>query len=76
MVVRVGIGAHLEQGADERQWAVVDRVLETGPDCERHRPIGHAPRIVDRRPQRREVASAKGSVDLLELLMFCASLCG
>jgi len=36
----------------------------------------HAPRIVDRRPQRGEVASAKGGVDLLELLMFCASLGG
>jgi hypothetical protein len=76
MVVGVGIGAHLEQGADERQRAVVNRVLETGPDGERHRPIGHAPRIVNRRPQRGEVASPKGSVDFLELLMFCASLGG
>jgi len=75
VILRVRIGADLEQSADERQRAVVDRIPEAPPDCERHGPIRHAVRIVDRRPQRSKVANAKRGIDLLELVVLCAPLC-
>lgn len=62
----IGIGADLEQRADKRQRAVVNRVFEARANRQRHRPIRHAGWIIDRGPQR--------GVDLLEFLVFRASL--
>ena len=39
VIRRVRIGADLDQCANERQWAMVNGVLEAGPDRKRHRPI-------------------------------------
>jgi hypothetical protein len=50
MICGIGIGADLEQGADEGEWAVVDRILKAGPDCQGHRTIGHAIRFIARCP--------------------------
>jgi hypothetical protein len=67
MIRRIGIGADLEQGADERQWAVIDGVFEARSDFERHRPIRHGVGILDRGAQRFEVTKAKSSSILLNL---------
>ena len=69
MIRRVGIGADLEQGAKKGEWAMVNGVLEAGPDRKRHRPIRHALGIVNCRPQGGEVANSEGVVDPLELLI-------
>jgi hypothetical protein len=68
-------GADLEQGANERQWAMVNGVLEAGSDRKRHRPIRHALGIVNCRPQGVEIANSEGVVDPFELLILCAPLC-
>ena len=69
MIRGVGIGADLEQDEKEGQWAMVDSVLEAGPDRKRHRPIRHAPGIVNCRLQGGEVANSEGVVDPLDLLI-------
>ena len=70
----IGIGADLEQRADKRQRAVVNRVFEARANRQRHRPIRYAGWIIDRGPQRGKITRAKSGVDLLELLVFRASL--
>ena len=74
MTSRIGIGADLEQRADKRQRAVVNRVFEARANRQRHRPVRHAGWIIDRGPQRGKITRAKSGVDLLELLVFRASL--
>ena len=61
---RFGIGADLEQRADERERAVVDRVDEARADRVGIWPFGIAPRIIDRRAQGIEIALEEGVVDL------------
>jgi hypothetical protein len=75
MIVGVGIGADLKQRADERQRAVVDRVFEARSDRERHGPVGHIGRIVDRGPQSGEIAGLERGVDARELAVLCAPIC-
>ena len=74
MTSRIGIGADLEQHADKWQWAVVNRVFEARANRQRHRPVRHTGWIIDRGPQRGKITRAKSGVDLLELLVFRASL--
>ena len=50
VVLGIAIGADLEQDPDERQRAMVDRVLEARPDRQRHGAIGDAVGILDGRP--------------------------
>ncbi len=64
MALGIGIGANVQQGADERQRTVVDGVDETGTNVDRHRTIRDDGRIVNRRAQRVEVAGVKGRVNL------------
>mgnify|MGYP003693719215 CR=1 FL=1 len=74
MIHGIGIGADLEQGADEGQRAVVDRVLQAWADRQRHGAVGNEAGIVDRRPERAEITGPKGAVDLLEPLVLRAQL--
>jgi hypothetical protein len=60
------IGPELEQRADECTRAVVAGVLEAGTDGERHRAVRNDGGILDRGPQRLQVARPKGGVDLPE----------
>jgi hypothetical protein len=53
---------------------VVDRILQTVTDGQRHGAIGDRLRIINGRLQCSEVAGAKGRIDLLELPVFGASL--
>jgi hypothetical protein len=48
----------LEQRADKRQKAVVNRVFEARANRQRHRPVRHAALIIDRGPQRGKITRA------------------
>src|ERR1700704_5973393 len=64
VIFRLRVGADLEQRADERDRAVIDRVLEAWSDRQRHRAIRHVAGIFDGRQQGGEIARTKGGVDL------------
>ena len=74
MVIRIRIRADLEQRADEGNRAMVNRILQTRADRQRHRPVRHNIAVVDGRAQRIKIAGAKSLVDLLELLVFRAPI--
>lgn len=74
MIGRIGIGADLQQRADKRQWAVINGVFDARADRQRHRTIRHRGWIIDRGPQRGKITRAKRVVDLLEFLVFRASI--
>lgn len=71
MISRIRIGADLQQHADKRQRTVINSVFGTRVD--RQRPDRNAGWIIDSSPQSGKTTRAKSGVDLIELLVFCAS---
>jgi hypothetical protein len=63
MIRIVRVRSTLEQCADERQRAVVDRVLEAVTDRRRSTDIRKALRAVQRGAQTLEVTDAEGGID-------------
>src|SRR5262249_10480363 len=76
VILWIRVGADLEEGANERQGAVIDRVLEATSDLERHRTIGNDLRVLDRGAQRGEVTAPERRVDRLEHSVLRAAVVG
>ena len=71
MINRVGIRADLEQGTNERLWAMIDRIFQARSDGHGHVSIREVVRVINGSPQGSEVAVAKSRVDSFELFMLC-----